>query len=82
MGAAKELKDEQNTRPIGRFRLLTEEQVAGYLGVAVATLRNMRSKPGRDPIPFTKIGGAIRYREDLLMKWIERNTFESVDQYR
>jgi hypothetical protein len=38
----------------------------------------MRSNPDekqrKDPIPFTKIGGSIRYREDLLLKWIERNT--------
>jgi hypothetical protein len=64
----------------GKVRLLTEDQVSQWTGVPVATLRSMRSRPGKDPIPFTKIGRLIRYREDLLMKWLERNTFDDTEQ--
>lgn len=61
-----------------KYRLLTEDQVHQWIGLSVATLRTMRSRPGRDPIPFTKVGKGIRYREDLLLKWLERNTFDSI----
>jgi hypothetical protein len=64
-----------------KYKLLTEQQVNEWLQVSVATLRTMRSRPGKDPIPFTKVGKAVRYREDLLLKWIERNTFDSTDGY-
>jgi hypothetical protein len=59
-----------------RYQLMTEDQVSEWTGVPVATLRTMRSRPGRDPIPFTKIGRLVRYREDLLLKWMDRNTFD------
>lgn len=58
-----------------KYRMLTEEQVSEWIGVPIATLRTMRSRPAKDPIPFTKIGKFVRYREDLILKWIERNTF-------
>lgn len=60
--------------------MLTEEQVQDWIGLKVATLRTMRSRPGKDPIPYTKVRGLIRYREDLLLKWIERHTFDCTDQ--
>lgn len=59
-----------------RYQLLDETAVSEWTGVPVATLRTMRSRPGKDPIPFTKFGRLVRYREDLLLKWIERNTFD------
>jgi hypothetical protein len=64
-----------------KYKMLTEQQVNEWMQIPVATLRTMRSRPGRDPIPYTKVGRTVRYREDLLVKWIERNTFESTDQY-
>lgn len=64
----------------GKVKLLTEEQVHEWFGIPIATLQSMRSRPGKDPIPFTKIGRLIRYREDLLLKWIERNTFDDTEQ--
>jgi len=63
-----------------KYRLLTEVQLHEWIGIPVATLRTMRSRPGKDPIPYTKIGKIIRYREDLLLKWMERNTFDCTDQ--
>jgi len=58
-----------------KYRLLTEKEVSEWIRLSVATLRTMRSRPGRDPIPYTKVGGRVVYREDLLLKWIERNTY-------
>jgi predicted DNA-binding transcriptional regulator AlpA len=59
-----------------KYRLLTEKEVSEWTRLAVPTLRSMRSRPGKDPIPYTKLGGKIvRYREDLLLKWLERRTF-------
>lgn len=62
-----------------RYKLLTELQLHEWTGIPIATLRTMRSRPGKDPIPYTKIGKQVRYREDLLMKWMERNTFDCTD---
>lgn len=61
-------------------RLLTEDEVAERLRTSVATLRTWRSRPPADPLPFTKVGGKIRYREDKLNKWLERNTFDDTEQ--
>lgn len=62
-----------------KYKLLTEQELNEWIKVPVATLRTMRSRPGRDPIPYTKIGKLIRYREDLILKWLDRNTFDSTD---
>jgi hypothetical protein len=63
-----------------KYKLLTEQQVHEWFSLPVATLRTMRSRPGKDPIPYVKIGKLIRYREDLLLKWLERNTFHSTEE--
>lgn len=60
-----------------RFRLLTEEEIHEWTRIPIATLRTMRSRPSDDPIPYTKLGRHVRYREDLVLKWIERNTYNS-----
>jgi hypothetical protein len=54
--------------------------VSDWTGLAVPTLRSMRTRPGKDPIPYTKVGEKlVRYREDLLLKWVERRTFDCTD---
>lgn len=63
-----------------KVRLLTAEQVHEWFGIPLATLESMRARPGKDPIPFTKVGRLVRYREDLLLKWLERNTFDDTEQ--
>jgi hypothetical protein len=50
-------------------KLLTERQVADRLGLCVQTLRNWRFQ-GRG-IPYIKLGSAVRYDEDDLIKTIE-----------
>lgn len=59
-----------------KYRLFTEDDVAKWIGVSVATVRTWRFRPPNDcePIPYTKVGGKIRYREDVVLKWLETNT--------
>lgn len=59
---------------VSKMELLTEQQVSEWTGVSLSTLRRMRTKNCKDPIPFTKIGGSVRYRKELVEKWLERNT--------
>lgn len=52
--------------------LLTEGELAERTKLSMSTLHNLR-RPGRpDPIPFYKIGGAVRYDEEDVRKWLER----------
>lgn len=59
-----------------RDKFLTELEVEEWFKIPVATLRTMRSRPGKDPIPFVKMGRLVRYRESDLLKWITRNTWD------
>lgn len=52
-------------------RLMTASDVADALRVSEGTLRNWRS--ARRGPRFAKVGGAVRYREEDLTDWIERN---------
>jgi predicted DNA-binding transcriptional regulator AlpA len=56
-------------------KLLTEEQVSEQTGLSATTLKDLRSKPGQDPLPFYKIGRCVRYAEDDVVKWLERRKF-------
>lgn len=69
-------------------RLLAEEQAAAYLNLSAHTLQKLRAitpvryteetfkaaleKGGLVPIPYLKIGGAVRYDIRMLDAWIER----------
>ncbi len=71
-------------------RLLNEEQASIYLGLSVSRLRSLRAEtPLRFtketftaalekgeivPIPYLKIGGAVRYDAKKLDTWIDRQT--------
>lgn len=63
-----------------RTRLFNEYEVAEWIGLSVCTLRSMRSRVSPDPIPYVKIGRYVKYREDLVLKWLERNTFDDGEQ--
>jgi excisionase family DNA binding protein len=56
-------------------RYLTPKELSEWLKIPEGTLANMRAQPGQDPLPFVKIGRLVRYREDQVRKWLERNTF-------
>lgn len=57
-------------------KLLTEEQVAKILDVSIETLQTWRYRPPIRPLPWTKVGGKVRYREDKLNKWIDEHTYD------
>lgn len=52
--------------------LLTVEQAADYLGLAVSTLNRWRCH-GEGPV-FIKLGRAVRYRKSDINAYIERRS--------
>ena len=52
--------------------LLTERQMSVLLGVSVRTAQDWRRR-GVGP-NFVKLEKNVRYRRDVLLKWIEDNT--------
>lgn len=58
--------------------MFTDKEVQAWFGISPSTLQKMRAVNCKDPLPFTKVGGSVRYREDLLLKWLERNTFVDI----
>ena len=48
---------------------MTPEETAGYLGIALGTLRNWTSARF---IPHAKKGRVVRYHRDLLDKWLSK----------
>lgn len=52
--------------------LLATSQAAAILGLAPGTLANMRSR-GESPIPYVKIGSAVRYRSEDIARYIENS---------
>jgi predicted DNA-binding transcriptional regulator AlpA len=61
-------------------QLLTEADAAKLLGLAPATLRNMRPK-GRGP-SYIKVGGLVRYRHADIVDWIESRVRHTTDGNR
>jgi predicted DNA-binding transcriptional regulator AlpA len=61
-------------------QLLTEADASRVLGLAPATLRNMRAQ-GRGP-SFVKAGGLVRYRDVDLVGWIESRIRHTTDGRR
>jgi len=60
--------------------LLTTEQAAKFMGLAVTTLEKYRVF-GSGPV-FLKIGKrAVRYRADDLTQWAESNAAKSTSDY-
>ena len=56
------------------FRLLTPEQAASILSVAVGTLANWRCKQVEGQPPYHDVMGMIRYRSDELEAWMRKQT--------
>jgi len=54
------------------FMLLTVEQTADHLGLAVSTLNKWRCN-GEGPI-FVKLGRAVRYKQSDIDAYIERHS--------
>jgi excisionase family DNA binding protein len=74
-GARESGKEEGGGRVRQLQKLLTEEQVCELTGLSPTTLRDMRAKVKKDPLPFYKLGRCVRYGEQDLAKWLERHRF-------
>ena len=65
--------------PLALKALMTPQEAARYIGLAVATLAKMRSWGGGPP--FLKLGGAVRYEPERLDEWLNlrraRNTSDA-----
>ncbi len=59
-------------------QLLTTEEAAEFLGLAVQTLRVWRVNQ-RVRIPFVKLGRAVKYRRSDLEKFLDANTVTGDD---
>ena len=58
--------------------LLSAEQAAEYLGVAVQTLSKWRCT-GEQSIPYIRVGRSIRYRVEALEEWLHARTVAPTD---
>ena len=56
--------------------LVGEKEAAEILGVTPGTLQVWRST-GRYAIPFIKVGRLVKYRTDVLDRWLESRTHVS-----
>ena len=63
-------------------RFLTPAEVSARYdgGISVRTLANWRSA-GTGP-KFTKLGGAVRYPIEEIVKWEQHRTVSSTSEYR
>ncbi len=51
--------------------LMTEEQIAAVAGVDEKTVKNWRTQ--RYGPPFTKLGKAVLYRRESVLRWLAEN---------
>ena len=56
--------------------IYTEQELADFLKVAQGTLKNARCS-GVNHIPFIRVGGAIRYRMDDVLAYLESRKVEA-----
>jgi len=59
--------EKENTESV----LMTVEQVAAYLGIKHRTIYD---KVQRETIPFTRVGGLLRFRKADIDAWLDENT--------
>jgi excisionase family DNA binding protein len=64
-------KQIQTSRFSRKPLLLTSEEAADFLGLKTGTLVNWRCTKNQE-IPFIKVGSRVRYREQDLLTWLER----------
>lgn len=53
--------------------LLSSAEAAKLLNIHPVTLRKSRNK-GTLPLPYIRIGGSVRYREEDILNFISSNT--------
>jgi len=64
------------------LKLLTPNDVSKLLNISKLTLANARSSGTIINLPYTKIGGSIRYLQSDVEKFIEDNTFNHTGESR
>ena len=63
-------------------RLLTNDEVAGLLGISPRTLESWRVQFAQPVGPkFLRIGRAIRYRPEDVVAYLNRRTVETLDEH-
>ena len=62
-------------------RLLDTKEAAEFLGTAAQTLVIWRCTK-RYPLPYVKVGGAVRYFEDDLIAFLESRRVSEVQEVR
>jgi len=55
-------------------KLLKPQQVADILGIEELTLATWRCSTRSRPLPFVRVGGAVRYRPSDVQRFIDSNT--------
>ena len=60
-------------------RLLTTDEVALLVGAKPQTLSIWRCTRARN-IPFVRVGRLVRYREQDVLDWLEKNTVRGGDE--
>ena len=65
----------QNINPIHRI-YLTTEQAAKIAQMSTQTFTNWRYQ--RKGPPWVKVGGAVRYEEGALYRWLDAQTVEEI----
>jgi excisionase family DNA binding protein len=68
----------QNT---AKPKLLSRAEAAERLGKKVTTLE-MWAHTGRPPLPYLKIGGSVRYREDDIENFLESRIATSATAHK
>lgn len=61
------------------MKLVTELTAAEMLGCSVHKMQ--RDRRIGSPIPFVKIGRSVKYKEDAILEYIERQSFSSTSEY-
>lgn len=56
------------------MKLLSAKETAERLGVSYWTLVDWRRPDRPHPLPWVKVGACVRYREEDVARFIERNT--------
>jgi len=66
---------------MSKNNLLTQKEMAEYLGTTVGSLNTWRCQ-NRYPIPFIKVGSLVRYNLDDVNKWLKTRTQNSLGDVR
>ncbi len=53
-------------------KLLTPTEMADVLRTPLSWIYSQTRKKGKNTIPVTRIGKYMRFREDLVLEWIDR----------